>query len=235
MRSRFTFIGAVAASLTLSEAAFALPTVTTDRECYAAGADVMTFAGQGYTPGAGIAFLFAHNGKIGSFTTIADATGAFTTKLNAPELDDFGETAGAFDLSFTANDQTKSGPEGPIGSPEEFAAFGEVRISEWMVDIPALNRAATKVVKPGRKLKVVTTGWTSAGDTLYVHYLRGRKAAHSEKIGALKGPCGDLTATRRMFTFESAKPGRYGIRFSASSKWNANGPWLGYPEVRLAA
>jgi hypothetical protein len=135
--------------------------VTTDRTCYAAGGDAMQFSGQGFTAGAEVAMIFAHNGKLGSFTAQADAAGAFTTMLRAPELKAFGEQDGAFDLDYTANDQSKFGPDGPFGPPEDGVAVGSVRISDWSLDIAAWNGSAR-----GQWVKLVTTGWTSAGDTL---------------------------------------------------------------------
>ena len=230
---RLISLAALAAGLVTADAAAARPSVTTDRACYAAGGDVMQFSGQGFTPGAQVAMIFAHNGKLGSFTAQTDAAGAFTTKLRAPELKDFDEQDGAFDLDYTANDQSKFGPDGPIGPPEEGVALGSVRISDWSLDIAAWNGSARAT--RGQRVKLVTTGWTSAGDTLFVHYLRGGKVVRSERVGALRGPCGDLKASPKLFTFQAARPGTYAVRFSATPKWDAKAPWLAYLRVRLAA
>jgi len=67
-----------------------------------------------------------------------------------------------------------------------------------------------------------------------VHYLRNRKAVRSEKLGALKAPCGDLTKSFRAFALKSAKPGTYSVRFTTAAKWDKTDRWMGYKRVKLA-
>jgi hypothetical protein len=211
--------------------ASALPTLTTDRSCYAE-AESVAFTGSGFTPGADVSFFFAANGRLGTASTKADGAGAFLYRLRAPKLKDFDADSPAFDLSVTANDQTKFGPEGPVGPPEESFAASELRISEWSADIPKWNAAGAKS-KRGQRVKLTTTGWTSTGDTLYMHYIRGGKAVFSEKVGALKAPCGDLSKTVKAFNFKNAKPGKYAVRFSTSARYSGKDAWLGYKTVQL--
>lgn len=220
------------ASTSVAAPAAARPSLTTDRACYSEG-ETMTFTGQGFTPGAGIAFFLAANGVFGQASTTADPAGAFSYPLRAPTLKDFKAESPAFDLSVTANDQTKFGPDGPIGPPEDSVGIADVRISEWSVDVAQWDtpRAAAR---RGQRVRLTTRGWTSAGDTLYIHYIRAGKALHSEKVGALKAACGDLTKTIKTFNFKSARPGTYAVRFSTSPKWSRTDAWLGYRAVRLA-
>jgi hypothetical protein len=211
--------------------ASAFPTVTTDRSCYAE-TEPLQFTGSGFTPGGDVGFFFAANGRFGIASTKADGTGAFQYTLGAPKLKDFDADSPAFDLTVTANDQTKLGPDGPIGPPEETFAASQVRISEWSLDVPKWNTAAARS-KRGQRFKVTTTGWTSTGDTLYVHYVRGGKAVFSEKVGGLKAPCGDLSKTVRAFNFKTAKFGKYAVRFSTSAIYSGKDAWLGYRAVQL--
>jgi hypothetical protein len=204
----------------------------TDRGCYSEGEPVR-FSGQGFTAGATIGFFFASSGTFGQATTTADATGAFEFPLRAPRLKDFDADPPAFDLGVTANDQTKFSPDGTIiGPPENSVAAAEIRISEWTVDVARWNRPHASA-RAGQRVRLTTHGWTSAGTTLYVHYLRGGKAIRSEKVGALKPPCGDLTKTFTTFSSARLKPGTYSVRFSTAAKWSGKDAWLGYRAVRL--
>ena len=169
---------------------------------------------------------------MGTASTKADATGVFQCTVGAPKLKSFDADAPAFDLTTTANDQAKLGPDGPIGPPEETFAAGQVRISEWSLDIPKWDTDSA-VARRGQRFKLTTTGWTSTGGTLYLHYVRAGKAVHSEKVGALRAPCGDLTKTIKAFNFKTAKPGKYAVRFSTSARYRGTDTWLGYRAVRL--
>jgi hypothetical protein len=122
------------------------------------------------------------------------------------------------------------GPDGPIGPPEESFAFASLKITEWDATVEAFELGSVRARQP---VKLETHGWTGAGTTLYVHYLRGGKAVHSEKLGALKAPCGDLTKTFRAFKFKAAKPGNYAVRFSTTAKWDKTARWTGYKRVKL--
>ena len=93
----------------------------------------------------------------------------------------------------------------------------QLQVTEWSADVAAFERRS---VRAGQRVKLETRGWTGAGDTLYIHYVRNGKAVRSEKLGALKGPCGDLTKSFRAFAFRSAKPGTYDVRFSAEATWD---------------
>jgi hypothetical protein len=219
-------------SLTMTTTAAARPSLTTDRACYSEGEPVR-FSGQGFTAGATIGFIFASGGTLGQAVTAADATGAFEFPLRAPRLKDFRAEPPAFDLSVTANDQSKFGPDGTIiGPPEDSVAAAQIRVSEWTIDVPAWNSSHAST-RAGRRVRLTAHGWTSTGETLYVHYLRGGKAIRSEKVGALKAPCGDLTKTIKTFSSAQLKPGTYSVRFSTSAKWSGKDAWLGYRRVRL--
>jgi hypothetical protein len=225
-------LAALAAAAVAPAAADASPTLTADRTCYAAGSDLMTFTGGGFTPGAQIGLLFADNGRLGSFSTDADASGAFTAAITAPTFKQFREKPPRFTLGVTANDQSLMGPNGPIGPPEDAFAPTNVTIADWDADVRAWDIHRPKAI-PGMAIGIRATGWTTAGNTLYIHYLRAGKAIHTDKVGALTGACGDLTTHIRTFRFKAAKPGRYTVRFTASPKWNSKDPWTGYDGITL--
>jgi hypothetical protein len=227
-----SLILALAGTLAAPAAASALPTVTADQPCYVAGKQDMQFSGQGWTPSAKVTLLFLAGGQIGSFDTTTDPAGALSTSLRAPTFDFFDEDPPSFGMSVTANDQSKFGPDGPIGPPEEAVAFTDLKVTDWTATVEAFELGA---VKRGQRVKLETIGWVGAGDTLYVHYLRGGKAVHSEKLAALKGPCDDLTKNFKAFNFKSAKPGNYAVRFSTAAKWSAKDRWTGYKRVKLAS
>jgi hypothetical protein len=212
-------------------AASAAPTVTTDQPCYVADEQSMEFSGSGYSPNGQVGLFFSAGGKYGSYMATADASGAFTASVRAPSFEAFGEDPPSYPMSVTANDEAKIGPDGPLAPPEEIVAFMDLRITEWSADVPAFE----KPVRRGQRVKLTTYGWVGAGETLYVHYLRGGKAVHSEKLAALKGPCGDLIKNFKAFNFKTAKPGNYAVRFSASAQWSGKDRWTGYKRVKLAS
>jgi hypothetical protein len=236
LRSHGTICTAIAIPITpttFATSALARPSLTTDRGCYSEGEPVR-FSGQGFTAGATIGFIFASSGMLGQAATTADATGAFEFPLRAPRLKEFDAEPPAFDLSVTANDQSTFGPDGTIiGPPEDSVAAAQIRVSAWTVDIPQWNSSHASA-RARQRVRLATHGWTSTGETLYVHYLRGGKAIRSEKVGALEPPCGDLTKTITTFSSRQLKPGTYSVRFSPSAKWSGKDTWLGYRAVRLA-
>ena len=226
-----------AALLTLAVApagAAALPTVSADRACYAAGAELMTFTGGGFTPGAAIELFLVANGRLASVSARADTAGAFVHEVPAPSFDDVGARPPRFTLDLTANDQEKFGAYGPIGPPEESFAATDVTISDWDADVAAWNTRGAATSRRGAPETVKAYGWTSAGTSLYLHYLKGSRRVHTQKVGPLGGPCGGLTRRIKVFTFNGAKAGTYGIRCSATPTWRPKkARWTGYRAVRL--
>ncbi len=191
----------------------------------------MQFDGTGFTPAGAVNLLFMAGGEIGSFAATADAAGAFHASLRAPDFDTFDEDPPAFNMNVSINDAAKFGPDGPIGPPEETFAFVRLRITQWSADVAEFERAS---VRAGQRVTLETRGWTGAGDALYIHYVRNGKAVRSEKLGALKGPCGDMTKSFKAFAFKSAKPGNYAVRFSTQARWDKDDRWMGYKRVKLA-
>ena len=50
-------------------------------------------------------------------------------------------------------------------------------------------------------------------------------------LGAVSGPCGDMTKKVRQFPFRPVPAGRYRIRFTGTSFYDPQGFWIGYRDV----
>ena len=229
----------LAATLIISSLAL-VPTVATaspalraDRACYRPG-DPIALAASAFTPNAPIGFIFQLQGDNGSkiladdHSPNADVTGALNITYRAPDLassDDRRE-----ELFISANDQTKLGPNGPIGPPEESFAHVTTRLSQWGVLADAwMNGRAD----PRRVVHLRAFGWTQE-KTLWAHYFLGTKRIKSVRIGALQGACGDLTKRIRQFPFRPVAAGAWTIRFTGSQTFDKRDMWISY-RVRVTA
>jgi hypothetical protein len=212
----------------------ALPAVQSDAGCYRAGQS-MTLTGSGFSPSAPIGFMFTLSGRKGNSvlssdtTTPADAGGAFRTTVGMPELassDDRREQ-----MTITANDQSKLGPNGPIGPPEESFGVATVQLTRWDVLVdPWIARAGD----PRRLTRFDAFGWTEE-KVLWAHYFRGAKRIKSVRIGAVQGACGDLSKRMRQFPFRPVAAGTWTIYFSGSQRFDKNAAWVRYRNVRVPA
>lgn len=217
--------------------AFARPTLAADHACYAESSKI-EFTGNGYTPGGTVMLLLSSlpsfNGTVRSYPLTADDGGAIRASFSAPKLSDFGATPPRYTLSVTAKDQAKLGPTGPIGPPEDTFASTQATVSIWDIAEPWDDSAGPARGHPKRRVTLTVHGWASLGSTLYGHYLRAGRLQRTVKIGALKAPCGDLTATMREFPFRPVPAGRYRIVFDASKTYNRQDPADWYETVVVA-
>ena len=222
-RPSLAVLGAlVTAALAVPAAAGAAPTLTTDKPCYQTGED-MRLAGQGFTPGAGVAMFFAAPSELlGTLDAKADAAGRVRILTEAPELPD-GESRRAT-MAISANDQTKFDPTGrPLTSPEEAAGFAtatltrlDVRVREW--DQGRISPHGTAVFD--------AYGFTlDRGETLYAHYTRNGRLVRTMAIGRLDRGCGDLKIRHAQFP-AGLPAGTYTIRFDN---------WKGFAKKYTAA
>ena len=218
------------AALAVPALAAATPTVNTDLPCYTPGQPI-GLSGAGYTPAGDVGLIFQLSGAHGSNMVApktplkADAAGGIATRLPAPALasdNDLRETA-----TLTANDQARLGPTGPIGPPEEsfattqFLLSGvDVLVGPWLTG-HASPRALTT-------FKVI--GWEPFR-RVYAHYFLNGKRIKTVSIGAVSGPCGDMTKKIRQFPFRPVPAGRYRIRFTGTSFYDPQGFWIGYRDV----
>jgi hypothetical protein len=221
------------ATLALPAIAAAAPTVNADLPCYSPGQPI-GLSGAGYTPAGDVGLLFQLSGAHGSNMVApkdplkADSAGGIGARLPAPNLasdNDLREN-----VTLTANDLARMGPNGPLGPPEEsFAATSFVLSAVDVLVTPWLSghgnpRALTT-------FKVV--GWAPYR-RVYAHYFLNGKHVKTVTIGAVSGPCGDMTRKVRQFPFRPVPAGRYRIRFTGTPFYDPQGFWIGYREVVVA-
>jgi hypothetical protein len=222
MRGAVVFSLLIAAAAT-TNVAFAQgdPSVIFDQPCYTPG-DAITETGSGFSPNAQIFELASFSsednsallGALSAPIVAADATGAFTRRLDAPSLRRPSDRRENAFSSFT----DQANPAVP--------AFAQWTLSGWDLRIDAWHSGKGR---PGKSMRIDTWGWVGAGDTLFAHYFRAAKPVKTVRIGGLTGPCGDLNVKRRQFPFRSVKPGRWTVYFSATRVLDkANDPWMVY-------
>jgi hypothetical protein len=228
MRVRYT-LGTVVAAAILPASAQAAPTLQTDKPCYTPN-EPITFTGTGYTPGGEVAFFFSLLGENGSKLlgardpVIADATGAIRSVFNAPDLASSDDTR---EQMFTsANDQARMAPGAPPIAPEETVGLSQVELSIFDIWVDEWERGGR--INPRGKTKITAYGFEPA-TKLWAHYVLKGKRVKTVQIGALKGPCGDLSKTIRQFPFRAA-PGVYSIYFQGSRTLDKS---LGTPYRRV--
>ena len=201
------------------------PTLAFDRPCYGQQ-DVIEFSGQQYTAGGEVGLLFAHAGRIGSFSVTADPSGAIGGRLEAPDPDRFlDESEDRATLRVTANDQTRM--EDGTAQSDPQATFG---ISEFTL-ARTWARLTPASPKPGRRLRVQVRGAASeSGTPMYLHYRRGTKSIKVVPLGRLSGPCGDLSKrVARAFPVNDARPGKYTLYVSTARRNPRRGGYFSFP------
>lgn len=129
--------------------------------------------------------------------------------------------------------QLASGPANPQGGVVAVVRPGSIPTSEktrtlsmtQQTSTPGLMITATKPIKttqlyvvtkpssfrPGRRLRIRAGGFYAAGPTLYGH-VRGPKRRNL-RIGAVKGDCGKVSATKKVLLKKGDSPGIYRIQF----------------------
>src|SRR5262245_20280774 len=141
-------------------AALAAPTMSTDRECYAAGHDTIAITGSGFAPSAPVTLEFTGNDEVLTSDATADATGALDTEVTAPDLTDFNADSSAIPVALDTADGATAGFE----------------LSAWD---GTLSGYRGSTIRRGQRLRFETTGWTGA-DELFLHYVRGGKTVFTQ-------------------------------------------------------
>jgi hypothetical protein len=233
MLSRILAVAGATALLS-APAAMAAPTLSTDQQCYAVGRDVSTLTGSGFTPNGQVTFALSRpGGDPGTFTMSANATGSFVVRLRVPSFEWFGLGAWeAMALPVVATD-TALATANPALGPTGFTATATATYTDWGVKAPAF---ATGKGHPRRMMSVTAMGWRSEGKTLYAHYTRGGKLIRTIRLGALTGPCGNLTRHLREFPFRPVPAGTWRVQFDTSIEYRVPGEaYTVYRTVRVAA
>jgi hypothetical protein len=223
-----------AAALLGAPAAVAAPTLSTDQQCYAVGRDVSTLTGAGFTPNGEVAVALSRpGGGPGTFTTTANATGAFVARVKVPSFEWFGLGAWeAMALPVTATDTTVATANPALG-PAVSTATATATYTDWGVRVPSWGAGTGH---PRRMMAVTALGWRSEGKTMYAHYTRGGKVIKTIRLGALTGPCGNLTRHIREFPFRPVAAGTWRVQFDTSLGYRVAGEYYTvYRTVKVAA
>jgi hypothetical protein len=200
--------------LLLTSAALAAPSISTDRQCYAAGHDTIAIEGTGFAPNAPVTLTFTGNDQELTSDATADADGALKTEVGAPTLADFDNDTRGIPVAVTTADGAMAG----------------IELSDWSATVDGFGRA----LRRGQSVELDTFGWIGS-NTIYAHYMRGGKVVRSQRIGTTTGACGDLTKRFKAFGFRGAKAGTYEVGISADAKFDKRGRWIGFKKVRLAS
>ena len=222
---------AFAATLVLhAGTAAATPTLTVDKPCYTPGEDI-TFDGTGYTPTGNVSFFFSLKGAKGNNLlesrnpAVADAAGSIHYVVGAPDLASSDDTEE--NLFSTANDETRLAPPN-VPDANSFGA-AEAKISIWDVWADPWGNGPAAPRKP---MKLQAFGFAPA-KRLWAHYVLHGKVVKTVALGALKGPCGDLTKTIRQFPFRPVPAGTYQVYFEGQKVFDKRAMWIRYPKVKV--
>jgi hypothetical protein len=229
MRTFLSIAFAAAFALHTGTAA-ANPILTTDKPCYTPGEDI-TFNGTGYTPSGNVSFLFSLHGPKGNnilgarTPAVADAAGGIHYVVRAPDLASSDDTEE--DLFTTANDETRLAPPN-VPDANSFGA-AQAKLSLWDVWADPWDNGPAAPRKP---MKIQAFGFEPA-KRLWAHYVLHGKVVKTVALGALKGPCGDLTKTIRQFPFRPVPAGTYQVYFEGQKVFDKHVASIRYPKVKV--
>jgi hypothetical protein len=215
------------AALAAPAGAFAAPTLALDRPCYTPGMRI-GMSGAGYTPGGAVQATVTLGGATHRFTGTAGPAGEIDGGIPLPDFD-----ADALDATLTAVDAAAV-PPGQAPGPEQ-TAIARFRASAWGMIVPRWGNGRTLgIARPGRMTRVEALGFVgTASTTLYAHYLRRGRLVKTTRIGALTGPCGDLTARFRQFPFKVKRGQTYRVLFDTTRAWPNGDSGILYPRVKI--
>ncbi len=164
-----------------------------DRACYREG-ESASFLGTGFQPGQPVA-VSIDGRQIG--TTPADAVGNVGGRiLSLPGI--------------PRSEQKRALSMSQISNPALNAtkAFTETKL--YVVTKPGR-------FTPGNRLRIRAGGFYGAGKSLYAH-VRG-PTKRNLRIGAVKGDCGKVSATKKVLLKRGDKPGFYIAQFDTDRKF----------------
>ena len=191
MKLRLTLLTAVAVALAASPAEAAV--LTANKECYreADPRDPVVFTGGPFTPG-GFVNVSRDGLPIGELR--ATARGIVSGILTRPPIID---PARERRFTLVATDQRNP------------ALTGALTRLVFQLDVTVRPTGG----RPAVRRRISARGFTGGG-SLYAHVVRGRRA-RNVRIGRLAGPCGKLTARKRIFGTRT-RNGTYRVQFDAS-------------------
>ena len=160
--------------------------IVSDRECYREG-EIGKFFGTGFQPGQPVA-LTIDGQQVDTGT--ANVGGGVTAVVGVTQLPS-SERTRMLTMTQTTNPALTA-----------TKAFTETQV--YVVTKPS-------AFKPGRRLRIRAGGFYNAGPTLYGH-VRGPKKRNL-RIGPVTGPCGKVSATKKVILKKRDGPGIYRVQF----------------------
>jgi len=224
--------GAALAALTTTllaapAGAAAAPTLALDRPCYTPGMRI-GISGTGYTPSGPLQAAIALGSVIHTFSGTAGPAGEIDSGIEMPDFE-----ADALDATLTTVDSASVPPGQPPG-PEQMA-FAPFRASTFGMIVPGWGNGHTLgIARPGRTTRIQALGFVGgASTTLYAHYLRRGRLVKTTRIGALTGPCADVSTRFRQFPFKVRRGATYRVIFDTTRAWPNGDFGIVYPRIKV--
>lgn len=218
------------AGLLAPAAASAGPTLRADHACYLEGQD-MVLAGDGYTPGVGVAMFFSASQRVlGTLDATADLAGNVAQTVAAPEIPK-AMHGRRIAMTISANDQSKFDPAtgAPLAAPEDSAGFVTVELTRADVVVPLWQ--SRRRFRPGSTTTFDAYGFaTDTGRILYAHYVLRRHLVKTVPLGTLTGDCGDVKVRMHSFPFRPAS-GLWKVTFDTTRAYAARNAYVRYTLV----
>lgn len=214
------------AGITTVAVAQAAPTLELDRACYMPG-QTMTVTGGGYRPNGDVMVTFGWEGRHGRdsgwIDTRADANGEIFARLDAPGL---ASSRDLFEDGVALGSNLQREGEPPL-DPSNAVSFG-------LSELAVLNRDwGANRVDPRRRSTFSFRGFQAAGPVVYAHYVRRGRLVKTVRMGATRGPCGDLRVRIRQFPFRPVPAGSYTVVFDGARAWPNSTDGVRWPRIRV--
>lgn len=195
MKLRLTFLAALAGALAASPAQAAF--LNANKLCYREGdeRDPVVFAGGPFTPG-GAVNVSRDGLPLGELR--ANAAGNVSGILTRPPIID---PTRERPFTLVATDATNPALTGTLTR----------LVSQLDVNVRPTGG------RPAIRRRIAARGFTG-GTNLYAHVVRGRKR-RNVAIGRLAGPCGTLTARKRIFR-KDTRNGTYLVQFDSNRRYS---------------
>jgi len=228
--------GLVAAVFAGAAYGAATPTLSVSQTCITPG-DNAAVAGSGFSPNGPVELVLgvdgAHAHNSAPFATVkADSTGALPAGIglsiaHLTSKRDLEET-----LTLTANDQRLIQAGTPIGPQttakvQVITTTPDFRVRAW--DANHFN--------PRQKTTFTARGLGSGvkpEPDLYIAYALHGRIVKRVRLGALKGPCGNLRRTMRQFPFRPVAAGSYSIYLAPTKASKPDQQLLVYSQIRVS-
>lgn len=197
-----TGAGAVIALSGLLPSSAAAAVVVADRPCYRDGASA-GFLGAGFQPGQPVAITLDSQQLA---TQVAGPTGAVAGRISSL-------------APIARSEMQRSLVMSQVSNPAVAAAARFTQTKVYVVTKPRRFR-------PGKRLRIRAGGFYGAGTTLYAH-VRGPKKRNL-RIGRILGPCGKVSATKKVLLKRRDPVGLYPTQFDTLRRYRGLNVPIGF-------